>query len=374
MLPLDVCSLLFEGTKKSSYGELTLFSLDVSQVFNFFLQIGLTLIFATLEDLDLGLLGDVISEDDCGDDGEDENVFIIGERKMENLNEVRVKELRSDNGIEFRNHKLEEFCDEKGISQNFSSPCTPEQYGVVERRNKTLIEAAITIGRSPDISCFHVFGCPVHIHNHRDHLRKFDEKADDGFFLGYSLVAKAFRVFNIRRQEMEETVHVTFSKNDETISQTSTEVDALNFNENRSFPDDEFLIPRKSVISEDPLEFTKADNHPALNEPNQAESANLLESAEPQNNVIIKPVSDVQPSPTISPSAEVILQTLVPQDRWSREKHIELVYIIGEPLASITTRSRIRDSDVASASECLYVNFLSEMEPKKLIEALEEEG
>ncbi|GJY54580.1 hypothetical protein Tco_0446244 [Tanacetum coccineum] len=41
---------------------------------------GLTLIFATLEDLDLGLLGDVISEDDCGDDGEDENVFVIGER------------------------------------------------------------------------------------------------------------------------------------------------------------------------------------------------------------------------------------------------------------------------------------------------------
>ncbi|GJV11175.1 hypothetical protein Tco_1352716 [Tanacetum coccineum] len=41
---------------------------------------GPTLIFATLEDLDLGLLGDVISEDDCGDDGEDENVFIIGER------------------------------------------------------------------------------------------------------------------------------------------------------------------------------------------------------------------------------------------------------------------------------------------------------
>ncbi|GJY21635.1 hypothetical protein Tco_0394201 [Tanacetum coccineum] len=40
---------------------------------------GLTLIFATLEDLDFGLLGDVISEDDCGDNGEDENVFIIGE-------------------------------------------------------------------------------------------------------------------------------------------------------------------------------------------------------------------------------------------------------------------------------------------------------
>ncbi|GJR05153.1 hypothetical protein Tco_0528137 [Tanacetum coccineum] len=71
--------------------------------------------------------------------------------------------------------------------------------------------------------------------------------------------------------------------------------------------------------------------------------------------------------------ADVTLQTPVPQDKWSREKHIELVNIISEPLAGITTRSRIRDSDAASASECLYVNFLSEMEPKKLIEALEEE-
>ncbi|GJY74867.1 hypothetical protein Tco_0479298 [Tanacetum coccineum] len=77
-----------------------------------------------------------------------------------------------------------------------------------------------------------------------DHLRKFNEKADDGFFLGYSLVAKAFRVFNIRRQEIEETYHVTFSEDDEEISQSSTEGDAINFNETRSFPDDEFLKPR----------------------------------------------------------------------------------------------------------------------------------
>ncbi|GJY67030.1 retrovirus-related pol polyprotein from transposon TNT 1-94 [Tanacetum coccineum] len=321
-------------------------------------------------------------------------------RKMENLNEVRVKELRSDNGTEFRNHKLEEFYDEKGISQNFSSPCTPEQNGVAKKRNKTLIEAGRTMlnsaklskqfwgeavntacytqnrsiivkrhgktsydvfrGRSPDISYFHVFGCPIHIHNHRDHLGKFDEKDDDGFFLGYSQVAKAFRVFNIRRQEMEEIVHVTFSEDDEAISQSSTEGDAINFNENRSFLDDEFLelrsevtqcpgntkyfpyipayenttpsespILQVSVTFEDPPEFTKDNNHPALNEPDQAESADHFEPVEPQNNVIIKPISDVQPLPTIPPSADVILQTHVPQDRWSREKHIELVNIIG---------------------------------------------
>ncbi|GJW63139.1 retrovirus-related pol polyprotein from transposon TNT 1-94 [Tanacetum coccineum] len=235
-------------------------------------------------------------------------------RKMENLNE--------------------------GISQNFSSPCTPEQNGVAERRNKTLIEAARTMlnsaklpkqlwgeavntacytqnrsiivkrhekttyddfrGRSLDISYFHVFGCPVHIHNHRDHLGKFDEKTDDGFFLGYSLVAKAFRVFNIKRQEMEETIHVTFSEDDEAISQSSTEGDAVNFNENGSFPDDEFFEPR----SEDPPKFTEADDHPALNKPDHTESTDHFESAETQNNVIIEPFSNVQPSPTIPPSID----------------------------------------------------------------------
>ncbi|GJU13890.1 hypothetical protein Tco_1136286 [Tanacetum coccineum] len=50
-------------------GELTLSSLDVLQGFSFFLQVGFTLILATLDGLDVGLLGDVIGEDDCDDDG-----------------------------------------------------------------------------------------------------------------------------------------------------------------------------------------------------------------------------------------------------------------------------------------------------------------
>ncbi|GKF91247.1 hypothetical protein Tco_0274948, partial [Tanacetum coccineum] len=49
--------------------ELTLSSLDVLQGFSFFLQIGFTLILATLDSLDVSLLGDVIGEDDCDDDG-----------------------------------------------------------------------------------------------------------------------------------------------------------------------------------------------------------------------------------------------------------------------------------------------------------------
>ncbi|GJU56120.1 reverse transcriptase domain-containing protein [Tanacetum coccineum] len=252
--------------------------------------------------------------------------------RMENLNEVRVKELRSDNRIEFRNHKLEEFYDEKAAKTMLNSAKLPKQFWrdavntacytqnrsiIVKRHGKTAYD--VFSGRSPDISYFYIFGCPVHIHNHRDHLGKFNEKADDGFFLGYSLVAKAFRVFNIRRQEIEETVHVTFSKDDEAISQTSTKV----------------VLPilHNSITSEQPPEFTIADGLLAIHKPDHAESADILESAKPQDNVLCESISDDQPTLAISPSAKVILQNPVPQDRWSRKKHIELVNIIGEPLA-----------------------------------------
>ncbi|GJX47461.1 retrovirus-related pol polyprotein from transposon TNT 1-94 [Tanacetum coccineum] len=168
---------------------------------------------------------------------------------------------------------------------------------------------------------------------------------------------------------MKETVHVTFCEDDEAISQSSTEGDAINFNENRSFPDDEFLEPKSkvtqcyanieyflyipsyqnttptdspilqdSVSPREPPEFTNADDHLAFSEHDHFESSDNIEPAKIQDN------------------------------------HIELVNIISEPLAGIITRSRVRDSEAASAHEYLYVNFLSEMEPKKLIEALEEEG
>nr|GEU67309.1 hypothetical protein [Tanacetum cinerariifolium] len=200
-----------------------------------------------------------------------------------------------------------------------------------------------------------------------DQLGKFDEKADDGFFLGYSQVEKAFRVFNIGRQEMEETYHVTFSEYDEAISQSSIEGDAINFNENCSFPDDELLkprskvtqglrnidyfpyslayeplpsnnttilennitptdlpIPQDAVSPKEPPEFTSADDYLALNDLDHPELADNLKPAEIQDIVISEPISNVQPSLiTISPSAK------------------------GEPMAGITTRSRIRDSKAA---------------------------
>ncbi|GKA63848.1 ribonuclease H-like domain-containing protein [Tanacetum coccineum] len=58
-----------------------------------------------------------------------------------------------------------------------------------------------------------LFGCPVTILNTIDHLGKFDGKADEGFFIGYSLNSKAFRVFNSRTRIVEENLHIRFSEN-----------------------------------------------------------------------------------------------------------------------------------------------------------------
>ena len=75
-------------------------------------------------------------------------------RRAQNEYELKIKHVRSDNGSEFRNTNVEEFLDEEGIKHEFSAPYTPQQNGIVERKNRTLIEAARTMldeYKTPDI-------------------------------------------------------------------------------------------------------------------------------------------------------------------------------------------------------------------------------
>ncbi|GJV84006.1 putative ribonuclease H-like domain-containing protein [Tanacetum coccineum] len=65
--------------------------------------------------------------------------------RIENLVDQRVKVIRCDNGTEFKNKEMNQFCKRKGIKREFSVARTPQQNGVVERKNRTLIEAARTI-------------------------------------------------------------------------------------------------------------------------------------------------------------------------------------------------------------------------------------
>ena len=63
-------------------------------------------------------------------------------RKIQNQKEVVIKYICTDNGTEFKNSPIKEYCDKLGIDHNFSAPRTPKQNGVVERKNRTLEEMA----------------------------------------------------------------------------------------------------------------------------------------------------------------------------------------------------------------------------------------
>ncbi|GJT84071.1 putative ribonuclease H-like domain-containing protein [Tanacetum coccineum] len=176
--------------------------------------------------------------------------FITG---IENIVDHKIKVIRCDNGTEFKNKEMNQFCEKKGILRQFSVARTPQQNGVAKRRNRTLIEAARTMladsklpttfwaeavniayyvqnrvlvvkphnktpyelfhGRTPTLSFMRPFGCLVTILNTIDHLGRFNGKANEGFFVRYSLNSKAFRVFNSRTKIVEENLHIRFSEN-----------------------------------------------------------------------------------------------------------------------------------------------------------------
>jgi len=66
-------------------------------------------------------------------------------KMIQNEKDLKIKVLRSDHGSEFQNELFEKFCEENGIMHNFSAPRTPQQNGVVERKNRFLEELARTM-------------------------------------------------------------------------------------------------------------------------------------------------------------------------------------------------------------------------------------
>ena len=61
-------------------------------------------------------------------------------KQIQNEKGISIISLRTDHGTEFQNSKFINFCEEQGISHNFSAPYTPQQNGVVERKNRTIQE------------------------------------------------------------------------------------------------------------------------------------------------------------------------------------------------------------------------------------------
>ena len=168
-------------------------------------------------------------------------------KRLQNSCCSNIIAIRSDHGEEFQNEKFSTFCEKLGIFHNFSAPITPQQNGVVERKNRSLEELAKTMlsesslpkyfwadamstscyvmnkvlirpilkktpyelfnGNKPNISRLKGFGCRCFIlNNGKENLGKFDEKVDN------SSTNHAYRVYNKRLMIVEESVHVLFDE------------------------------------------------------------------------------------------------------------------------------------------------------------------
>jgi hypothetical protein len=183
-------------------------------------------------------------------------------RRAQNEFGLRIKKIRSDNGTEFKNSQIEGFFEEEGIKHEFSSPYTPQQNGVVERNNRTLLDMARTMlddyktsdqfwaeavntacyainrlylhrilkkisyelltGKKPNVSYFRVFGSKCFILVKRRRKSKFSPKTVEGFLLGYDSNTRAYRVFNKSSGLFEVSCDIVF---DETNGSQVEQVD-----------------------------------------------------------------------------------------------------------------------------------------------------
>ncbi|GJU48938.1 integrase, catalytic region, zinc finger, CCHC-type containing protein, partial [Tanacetum coccineum] len=163
-----------------------------------------------------------------------------------------VKFVRTDNGTEFVNKVLIDYYEKIGITHEKTVPRTPQQNGVVKRRNCTLVEAARTIlifskallflwaeavdtafytqnrslihtlhdktlyelmhDKKPDLSFLYIFGALCYPTNDSEDLGKLKAKADIGFFLGYAPNKKGYRIYNKRTRQIMEMIYVTFDE------------------------------------------------------------------------------------------------------------------------------------------------------------------
>nr|GEV36001.1 hypothetical protein [Tanacetum cinerariifolium] len=176
---------------------------------------------------------------------ESSEVIISFIKKTQVNLQLQVQRVRTDNGTKFKNKTLAKLFNEVGISQQFSAARTPQKNGVVERRNRTLVEAARTMltfsnlplflwaeaiattcftqncsiihkhfdktpyelinKRKPNIKFFYVFGCRCYLLNDYNGAGKLKEKGDIEVFVGYSKDYDAFRVYDKRTHKIHES-------------------------------------------------------------------------------------------------------------------------------------------------------------------------
>ncbi|KAK1648095.1 hypothetical protein QYE76_065900, partial [Lolium multiflorum] len=172
--------------------------------------------------------------------------FIIFAKKAQRMYESEIKAIRTDNGTEFKNYTMQEFVDDEGIKHEFSAPHTPQQNGVVERKNWTIIEMARTMlsefnsphnfwgeaistavhysnrlflrpsitklltGNKPNVMYIRVFGCKCLVKNNKGKLGKFETRTIEGTFVGYAENSHAYKYYNKSTGTIEVSCDMVF--------------------------------------------------------------------------------------------------------------------------------------------------------------------
>nr|GEW85319.1 putative ribonuclease H-like domain-containing protein [Tanacetum cinerariifolium] len=204
--------------------------------------------------------------------------------------------VRTDNGTEFKNKTLAKFFDEVGITQQFSTARTPKQNGVVERRNRTLVEATRTMlifanlplflwaeaiatacftqnrsiihkrfdktpyelmnKRKPNIKFFRVFGCRCYLLNDYEDVGKIKAKGDIGVFIGYSKESESsLSSLNDDVQQSSEEVGVPSSNTKSVSNNRVPNVDEANtshnvFNESKALKDTDWVSAMQDELDQ----------------------------------------------------------------------------------------------------------------------------
>ncbi|GKA78242.1 retrovirus-related pol polyprotein from transposon TNT 1-94 [Tanacetum coccineum] len=180
-------------------------------------------------------------------------------------------------------------------------------------------------------------------------------------------------MFNTRRQQIEETYHVTFDESIEAIGFTNTSVDEIRIDDSTRYPPDEFLqeddSSRQYQIDSD-ISYYIISHGLSLTELTQEKHVPEMIALNKQDNSQTEEVEAPKVIQSQNTNHTSTSSHPAPQDRWSKDKHIKLVNIIGNPGEGMLTRSMAAKLIPASSSECLFANFLSKIEPNKVSEAL----
>ncbi|KAD5961118.1 hypothetical protein E3N88_12591 [Mikania micrantha] len=147
---------------------------------------------------------------------------------------LQVKALKSDRGGEFLNHLFTSYCEETGIKRLFTTPYSPQQNGIVERRNQTgeavrhsvyvlnrvttkavknVTPYEVLKGRKPNISHLKVFGCLAHMKIPSVKTRKLDDRSKQVVHLGIESGTKGYRMFDPSERKIIISRDVEFEEN-----------------------------------------------------------------------------------------------------------------------------------------------------------------